>query len=490
MIESLALMPDALTNRKLNILLINPPLAAVYGSMKAPTQLNMALAYLASMVEGENVLILDIDAERLTSKDFTAIIKNTKFDIAGFTVTTPTFLPSLQLARLIKEHSRGTRVVFGGVHPTIDPEGVLKHDCVDIVVKGEGEATFKELASCMKNGGDIFSLAGISFRENGTIRSTAGRPLIENLDSIPFPSRHLFKNKNYIYPDSLFKLTAPIITSRGCPGSCTYCNSRNMFGRSFRARGAKNVADEIEQLIKKSGVREFHIWDDNFTTIRKRVFEIKDEILRRGLKAKFAFPNGVRADYLDRPLLKALKDMGTYSLAVGVESGSQDVLDLARKGIKLDRIKEVFRLAKEEKIETWAFFMIGLPGETVETIKQTIAFAKKLDPDIAKFHILKPFPKSEVYEYLHARDFILTEDYNHYGIHTPPIHRLEGLLPAAMLKWQKKAYVSFYFRPTKIPKHILRTRSLNRFLLNLQAAAGLLKMIFKKDTAPLPGPAR
>jgi len=272
-----------------------------------------------------------------------------------------------------------------------------------------------------------------------------------------------------------------MITSRGCPGMCTFCNAHQIFTRVFRARSAKNIVDEVELLVKQTGVKEIHIWDDNFITAKKRVLEVRDEIKNRRLRVKFAFPNGIRADFLTPEIIKALKEMGTYSIAIGVESASPEVLKKARKGISPERIKEAFRLAKEEKIETWAFFIIGLPGENENTVKETIDFAKSVSPDIAKFHILKPYPGTEVYDYLSSKNFILTEDYDQFGIHTPPVHRLERFSPADMLRWQKKAYKNFYFNPKTIFKQILRIKTLNRLKVNFQAGIGLIKMVLFKN---------
>ncbi|MCX5686950.1 MAG: radical SAM protein [Candidatus Omnitrophica bacterium] len=463
------------------ILLVSPSQAASYGKMTPPSQIHMGLAYLASMVSSESVDIIDADSERMSQDAFADILRRKNYDIAGFTVTTPTLSSSLALAKEVKNESPGTLVVFGGIHPTIRPHETIANDCVDAVVRGEGELTFKEIVESLKNGRGLSGIKGLIYKKGGKTEEEGPRPLISDLDSIPFPARHLFKNKEYTYPDALYRNTAPIITSRGCPGFCTYCNANQIFTRAFRARSARNVADEIEFLTKEMKIREIHIWDDNFTMIKKRVFEIRDEILKRGVRAKFAFPNGVRADFLDREMLGALKEMGTYSLALCVESGSQEVLNKARKGIRLEKVEEVFALAKEMRLETWAFFMIGLPGEDASTIRKTIDFAKRMDPDIAKFHILKPYPGTEVYDYLKEKKFVLTEDYDQFGIHTPPIHRLETLSSSDMLEWQKKAYASFYFRPGKIAKQVLRIKTFNRFILNLQAGFGLTKMVLSKN---------
>jgi len=469
--------------KSLNILLVNPSQEAAYGKMTAPSQMPMGLAYIAAVLEkeGHNVRALDMDAEKLSPEDFTGIIMQKKYDMAGFTVTTPTLSSALELAGGVKKNSPGTMVVFGGIHPTIKPRETVAFKVVDIVVKGEGEITLKEIARNVASGGDLQNVEGIVYKKGNEIKETSPRPLMEDLDSLPFPARHFFKNKSYTYPDALYRKTVPMITSRGCPGMCTFCNAHQIFTRVFRARSAKNIVDEVELLVKQTGVKEIHIWDDNFITAKKRVLEVRDEIKNRRLRVKFAFPNGIRADFLTPEIIKALKEMGTYSIAIGVESASPEVLKKARKGISPERIKEAFRLAKEEKIETWAFFIIGLPGENENTVKETIDFAKSVSPDIAKFHILKPYPGTEVYDYLSSKNFILTEDYDQFGIHTPPVHRLERFSPADMLRWQKKAYKNFYFNPKTIFKQILRIKTFNRLKVNLKAAASLVKMLWEKE---------
>lgn len=461
----------------MNIALICPSQEGIYGTFKAPAQMHMGIAYLAAVAKPAHVRIIDMQAEHLTLDQFAVIIREGKFDIVGFSVVTPAIASALDLASIIKKVSQNTLIVFGGVHPTILPHDVLTHNDVDVVVVGEGEITFRELIQAKQTGADISNIPGLAFRKDGTVYFSPARPLIENLDDIPFPARELFAHKEYTYPDSLYKESAPIITSRGCPGRCSFCASHKIFGRNFRMRSAVNVVDEIEDLVKHQGVREIHVWDDNFVTDRKRVFAIRDEIVRRKLHVKFAFPNGMRADSLNEEVLVALRQMGVYSIAIGVESGSQTVLDICHKGVRLERIVESFRLMKKMGFETWAFFMFGLPGETELTIQETIAFALKLDPDIAKFHLLKPFPGNETYEYFSSKGFILTHDYRQYGFHTPPIHRLETLLPADMVRWQKIAYRKFYFRPRKIIQQIFRIRSINRFVLNMQAAFGIVRMI-------------
>ena len=460
----------------MKILLVSPSQAGVYGRLTPPDYPHLGLGYLAAVLEkaGHRVRIIDIDADRITDEKFASILKEEGYDLVGITTTTPTFSKAVELTRIVRSNSKAL-TVLGGIHVTVTPDESVRYDSVDYIVKGEGEATILELVSCLEEKGDLSSVDGLYYKNDGAVVKNKDRQLISNLDELPFPARHLFNKRDYTYPDALLRPAMPIITSRGCPAACTYCNSRSIFTRKFRVRSAQNILAEIEYLIKEFAVKEIHIWDDNFTTLKNRVFQIRDEIKKRKIKIKFAFPNGLRADYVDEEVLRALKDMGTYSIAFGVESGNQKVLDRINKNIKLEQIERAFRLAKKIGFETWAFFMIGLPSETEDTIKDTIDFAIKLDPDVAKFHILKPFPGSEVYKEFLDNGLLLDNNFDHYGIHTPPVHRLATLTPEDLLNWDKKAYRSFYLRPSIIVKQLLRLKSFNRLKLNLTTAVGVLK---------------
>lgn len=460
----------------MKILLVMPSQSGVYGKFSPPDYPCLGLAYLAAVLEkaGHTVKIIDIDADRIMPEKFTTNLKEEDFGLVGITTTTPTFKNAIKLTRLVKDNSKAF-TVLGGIHATIATEESMKFDSVDFIVKGEGELTILELVEYLEKGKTLSSIDGLYYKDNGKVIKNKDRALISNLDELPFPARHLFNKQNYSYPDALSKPAVPIITSRGCPAACTYCNSRSVFTRKFRMRSPKNILDEIEYLIKEVQAREIHIWDDNFTTVKKRVFEICDEIKRRNIKIKFAFPNGLRSDYVDEEILGALKDMGTYSIAFGVESGNQRILDKINKNIRLEQIECVFKLAKKFGLETWAFFIIGLPTETQDTIKDTINFAIKLNPDVVKFHILKPFPGSPIYQEFLQQGLLLDNNFDHFGIHTPPVHRLQTLSPDDLLKWHKRAYRSFYLRPTKIIRELLRLKSFNRLRLNASTAISVLK---------------
>jgi anaerobic magnesium-protoporphyrin IX monomethyl ester cyclase len=438
----------------LKLLLVNPSQIEIYGKVTAPSYLPLGLAYLGAFARnlGHDVKILDIDAEK--RKKFHDFVIEFNPDYIGFTATTPTFNNAISLIRQARAIS-SAKIILGGIHATIMPEECEKY--ADHVVIGEGELALQQILE-------------------GKADKIVKMPLIADLDGLPFPIRE-FSGK-YTYPDALFKACFPIITSRGCIGQCTFCCTKQMYGAKFRYRSPKNVVDEIEYLIKTYNAREIHIWDDCFTLIKKRVFEIRDELKRRGIKVLFAFPNGVRVDYFDDEIASALKDMGTYSVAFGIDSGNQDLLDFAKKNVTLEQSRRAVAIAKKHRFETWGFFMMGLPFETRATIKNTVKFAKELDLDVAKFHILKPFPKSEVYEWLDSRNLIIDRNYSNYGLHTKPVHKLPDLTPKELVYLHKKAYRDFYFRPREILKQLIRLKSWNRITLNVKAAFSIIKQIF------------
>jgi len=465
----------------MKILLINPSQTGSYGGSATPDYLPLGLAYIGAVLEKNNyqVKIIDIDADKLTESGFISQLKRFDPALVGITALTPSYNGAIKLASLVKQNS-AAKVVLGGIHPTVLPEESIKPEAIDFVIKGEGEDTFLELVRSLEGNSELAGIKGLVFKEAGRTVVNPDRLLVEDLDRLPYPARHLFKQHKYSYPDALLSPAFPIITSRGCPGNCTYCNAKSIFTRKLRIRSPKNTVGEIEHLINEYGAREIHIWDDNFITRRDRVFAIRDEFKARNIKVKIAFPNGLRADYLDEDILKALREMGTYSIAFGVESGSQEILDRIKKGMKISEIEHAFKLAKRLGFETWGFFMLGLPGENNETIRQTINFAKRLNPDVAKFHILQPYPGTEIFDEFKRDGLINDYNYDHYSIHSDPIFTLPGLSSEDLIKGQQDAYRRFYLRPGKLFSQLLRVKTWNRLKLNLRTGLWVLRKIFPR----------
>lgn len=465
----------------MKVLLIQPSQKHVYGVEMRPPYAPLGLLYIGACLKKANheVDFIDVDIDGFNEEEIVVHINKTKFDLIGFGSLTPTVNNVLRIARRIK-NTIDIPIIVGGVHATIAGKELIKEKDIDLVVKGEGEETIVELLEVLEGKRKLSDVKGIYYKDREGIVFTGNRPLIENLDSIPFPARHLLKQPFlYMPPDALKTPVTSIMTSRGCPGGCTYCCTKQIFGRMVRFRSIRNVVDEIEEAIKNYGFKEIHIMDDNFTVNKSRVLEFDDAIKKKGIKTTFVFANGMRADQIDEDILKVFKGLGVLSVGFGVESGNQMILNNIKKGIKLDTVRRAFKLAKKYGFETWGFFMMGLPGETRETIRDTINFAKELNPDFAKFLILKPYPGSEAFDQLYHQGRIFDFNYDNYGTYAPPVHDLPDLPKEEILKLQKIALREFYLRPATIFKAILRMRSLTQIKLNIKSAIFIIKSMFK-----------
>lgn len=360
------------------------------------------------------------------------------YDLVGITVRTAIYNETKRLIRVIRSETDAP-IVLGGPHPSAQPQRCIIDSDADYVVFGEGEITMLELVNLEK---PTCKIKGLIYREGSSVKVNESRPLIEDLDKIPFPAWHLMPPNRYpIVPllASAEKLPiAPVITSRGCPYSCIFCAAKAIWGHKWRHRSAKNVVDEIELLIRRYGAKEIHISDDNFTLDKKHAMNVCNEILHRGLDVSWSCPNGVRIDRLDGELLQTMRKAGCHLLCFGIESGSPKTLRRIKKGIDdIDLFYKVVRKARKVGIMTMGSFIIGLPEDTPETIRKTINFAKKLDLDRAWFNILIPLPGSEIWE----TEPIVGDDWGNCYVQLPAVTRDE------VVEWQRRATREFYLRP-------------------------------------------
>jgi len=475
----------------MHVLLVQPSqykddVNILYGEIGSIEHPPIGLAMLAAVLldNGVEVDILDIDADQPSNDEIIELIDRKQTKLVGLSATTPLFKNAVRLSEMIKKSRPEVKTCLGGYHASIDPLGALAPASIDYVVKGEGERTIVELAAAVRDGPSPDRLAavkGLYFKDNGKPVANPERELIADLDSLPMPARHLFKNHRYSYPDTKYVPVFPLYTSRGCPGKCSFCVQQNITGRKYRARSATKVADEVELLISAYGAREIHIFDDMFTGNKKHVFEIRDEFARRKIEIPIAFPIGIRADYASREVLEAMRAIGGYSVCFGVETGSQEILDHCQKGVTLDQIKAAVANAKSLGFETWCFFLFGLIGETRETIEQTINFALELDPDVAKFHIVKPYPGSELYREMQEQGLIQDFDPERYAIHTFPVHHTAALSAEEIYQSLQRAYRKFYFRPRVLFRHLRRLNSWNRVRNNIGLGLRILSVGIKNN---------
>lgn len=464
----------------MRILLITPSQKQIYGLKVSPPYPPLGLLMIGAVLKQANqeVQLIDIDAENYNEERLADYINNFKPNLVGITCVTPTFKAACSAARIVKENS-SAYVVLGGIHPTIVLESCLAEKNIDFLVVGEGETTIQELVVCLEKDKKNFEdIKGLWYKKNQKIIKGQPRELINNLDRLPFPAWELISDLgNYKSPDALKHPVMSIMTSRGCPFNCIFCCSKQIFGRRFRTRSKDSLIVEIKHYVDNFGIKELHIMDDVFTLDRVRTKEVCQAIQRAGFGLTISFANGIRVDSVNREILQLLKDTGFHDLGFGVETGDEVILKRIKKGINKEQIRRAFRLSKEYKFNTWGFFIIGLPGETKKTIKKTIDFAIELDPDFAKFLILKPFPGSEVFEELNRKGCIKDFNYDNYGVYTAPVHDLPGLSAEEMLKWQRRAYLRFYLRPKKIIRHLLKIKTLNQFKSNLSMVWFLLNRI-------------
>jgi len=459
-------------------LLIIPSQEKVYGMKIGPAYPPLGILYIGSALEeaGADVKILDFDAGRLNDSKVLDFIGQFKPDLIGITATTPIIKEAYRLSDLVKKHF-AIPIVLGGIHATMNPEMCLKHSSIDFIAKGEAENVIKELVREMsKTVPDFSSVRGLYYKKDESLHFTGERDLISDLDSIAFPARHLLKDfLSYRPPDAERLPVAAIMTTRGCPGRCTYCCTNNIFKNRYRMRSIDNVIKEIDELITRFGVKEIHIADDAFNANRARTLKLCDAIRKRKYNVNFEFLNGLRADMIDEGILEAFKSIGIKNVGFGVESADENILRNVNKNIMPDKVEKAVGLAKKKGFKIWVYFMIGLPGETPDTIRKSIEFAKKIDPDFAKFLIFKPFPGSAIYEKINKKGLIDDFDLDNYGVYTPPVHHLQNLTKSELIHWQKKAFREFYFRPKKIWDHIKRQKSISQLKLSF---IGLLFVCF------------
>jgi radical SAM superfamily enzyme YgiQ (UPF0313 family) len=380
----------------MKVLLINPP-SPFKGKSSIPTIPPLGIAYVGAVLEksGVDVKIVDLDIEREKMEMITDTFASFKPEYVGISGVTPQMNNVYKIAELAEKTINDAIVVIGGPHPSALPERSLieSKGSVDIVVMGEGEYTFLDIVK----GNDWKKIKGIVYSEDGTAIRNEGREPIKDLDSLPFPARHLLNIQNYAgwYPTKA-RPSTHIIASRGCPFNCIYCSEKAVFGRIHRRRSPKNVVDEIERLVAEYGMEEVAFYDDLFTVNKKWVMEICDGILSRGIKIHWkalSHPNTV-----DYELLKKMKEAGCWIVSYGFESGSPEILKNIRKNTTPEHGINAAKLTKKAGMKMYGFFMIGNIGETKHTLHQTIDFAKKIKPDYYQITIIRPDPGSDQYE--------------------------------------------------------------------------------------------
>lgn len=397
-------------------LLINPP--CPYS--EAPI-IPLGLAYTAAVLEehGHDVEVLDLLVSKSSKDKITAKLSEHQPDVVGITCVTMNYPTASDILKTCKSTSQDIVTVIGGPHVTFRPVETLEEaPWIDIVVHGEGESTMLDIVS----GRHLEEVQGLAYRSGSDgVVITPERPLIEQLDSLPAPAHHLFPLSRY------HALGAPcsLITGRGCPFACIFCAGSRMGGRRVRYRNPELVVDEIERCLDL-GFEEVNFENDLITLNHRHLHAICDTIIDRGLE--FTWRAFARVDTVNPEVIGKMRAAGCTGVCYGVESGNQRILDTVKKKINLDQVRNAVSIAKQFGMQVQASFILGLPGETRETMEETLSFAQSLDTFYG-VHVLAPFPGTEVREKADEYGIeILTDDWLKYDANRP-VTRTEGASP-------------------------------------------------------------
>ena len=397
-----------------------PPIALA--SVAAVLEKKHAVSVIDAPTEGwKNLLELDDTKYRvgLSAQTIAQRVADWKPDMVALEIPFSGWSKTaFEVASTVKGVSKDIVVVLFGLHPSSRPEDCLLNGDVDFVVVGEPENTVSELVDALAQGKkDFRGIDGLGFRVDGKAVLTGKRAVIEDLDALPFPARHLLPMKVYAEAVKENPLRGEIrkpwtimITSRGCPYNCVFCSNCIVWGKQWRARSPKNVVDELEHVVKEFGVRQVDFSDDNMTLDKERMAQICDLIVERGLKVEWFTPNGIRADTLDEALLRKMKRAGCKKIRIAPESGVQRVVDdVIGKNLDLKSVEQAVIACKKVGVKVGCFFVIGLIGETKADIEETIRFAyrlKRLGADTFIFSIAMPLYGTAFYEQAKAGGFL------------------------------------------------------------------------------------
>lgn len=474
--------------------------------------IHMGLGYLAGslLAAGYDDLTLydaAVETETIAQVLERAGREGRPYDVVGISSPTPLIKEAWAAAREAK--AAGAITILGGPHLTLMPDESIERPEVDLVVRGEGEDTLVEILSELQaasgkqpeaDSGLLLAaccfepILGLSWKDaSGRIVHNPPRPLRDDLDNIPFPAHHLFKIERYTNLQPLTDGLDPearaytIVTSRGCPFTCTFC-SKPVTGDTWRPRSVENVVEEWRWLVRDLGATEIGVTDDIWNRDLDRAKDLCRALIREGLNAvPWVTVHGMKVNYADAELFRLMKQAGAKRVGFGVESGDEYILSrVVRKGQTLKQVRDAFAWAKSAGLQTMGFFIFGMPEETEETMEKTIQLALKLDPDLANFMIAAPYPGTKLYDLVEREGNVFSHDWTDYAIHTDRAKFEIGDLKAELVerKW-REAYRRFYWRPRRLLKRLLmpdtwrylpaRLRDARRFFVGGKGGSGATK---------------
>ncbi|MCX5816438.1 MAG: radical SAM protein [Proteobacteria bacterium] len=472
----------------MKVLLVNPP--AVH-EIKGPHPLkaddmgvfpHLGLMYIAAMLQQNKefeVKLLDMALEKTDEKDLADLIKDFQPQVVGFSSYTDCLYDLKVLVDAVRKEASRIVICIGGPHVEAYPNETLNTFPVDCVIRGDGEYSFRELCRRVRDNKSWKDVRGVGYKDlENTVLNEPWQ--VENLDEPPFPPRHLSSMERVKSAVARGAGITSICSSRGCPFPCTFCNSPY---KQYRLRSAQNVVAEIKQCYEEFGINEFFFFDDLFNLNKQRLSEMCEAIKSLPFKIIWSFRG--RINFLDEEVLRSCKEAGCNRIHFGVESGTERVLKIFKKGVELQDIRNVFELCHKVGIETVGNFIIGAPTETREEMDATFRFAYSLNPTFVEFHVLVPYPYTEIYKNMLSSGLLKEDVWKKFALNpqpefNPPLCE-DNLSSEEMYKLLNEAYRKFYFRPAYVFKQVFKLVSFKDFCFKLKGAYRLLMVTKDKD---------
>jgi radical SAM superfamily enzyme YgiQ (UPF0313 family) len=469
------------------ILFLNPPLSALerYGGLAAAGAMEPphGLTYLASVMResGWDVSILDAEALNLTTEDTIASILSSTPDVLACTSVTLSIQRTAEVAAAVKAVRPNVVTLIGGIHLTSQPQETMQRfPSFDYGIIGEGEHTLADLIGALSNGSDVSQVKGIIFREGGEPTRTPPRPYVKDLDALPLPAWDLLPPLASYYrlpPQSILKTPSlSLMTSRGCTGRCIFCDT-SVFKNVCRAHSAEYVMEMMRVLHNRFHTREILFEDDNFMLFRKRLEALTEMLLKEPLDLSWSCL--ARADMITDPsMLRAMRAAGCWQILIGIESGSQEILDFEKKGITLAQIERAVRLSHECGMLTKGFLMVGHPLESKETIRKTIQFVRDIPLDDVSVTFFTVFPGSPFWNDA-PKHGALIEEFDKMSVFHPTFIPT-GFTAETLNLYARRILKKFYFRPRIMLSYLKRVRNRRQLAAFLKGALALLGHLFHR----------
>jgi anaerobic magnesium-protoporphyrin IX monomethyl ester cyclase len=456
----------------MKVLLINPPATHIIRESLPPVVEDstgvyppLGLLYVAAYAEnvpGCEVEVLDCQAQGVEHETLGGKIAASGPDVVGVQAMTFTLIDAILVAGTVRRVLPEAVVIFGGPHPTLFPAETVSLPEVDAIVVGEGEYPFEGLLRALQSGKDIGSVSGVITKSNASSVADLRLEYIKDLDDLKMPARHLLNMSLYTSPLAAHRRVTTMMSSRGCPARCIFCD-RPQMGKVFRKRSAAKVVEEMTYCAVEHGIGEIVFYDDTFTIDKKRILDICDLLIEQRLDVVWDIR--ARVDTITPEMLPRLRRAGCARIHYGVETGNPRLQKLLRKNLDLNKVREIFRLTHKEGIETLGYFMIGLPTETEEEIRETLDFMNSLPMDYAHVALFTPYPGTEIYRKALEDGFYDHDYWREFSLNPKsdftPRYWNENFSDQDLLMILKRSYARFYRRPSYIFQRLLKVKSID-----------------------------